>query len=166
LSAPARTRPASARAAWARVGFLLGLLGGLFGLLCCVAGLILGGLGAGQLPGLGAGLADRGVPVGFGGRDPGDGVSVGRLDSSVPVGGGGGAGCVGLVGAGLGGGQLGGDLFGNGVGFRAPLVSFGGALLGGGAYGFGGGRVCDRLDGIAEPCGDVGDPVGFGAQLA
>jgi hypothetical protein len=74
------------------------------------------------------------------------------------------------VGAGLGDGHLRGHLLRGRVGLRAPLLSFGGALLGGGAdgfhLGFGGGRVDDCLDGLAEPGGDVGDPVGFGALQA
>jgi len=43
----------------------------------------------------------------------------------------------GLLGPGLGG-ELGGHLLRDGVGLRAPLVGFGGALLGGGRAGFGG----------------------------
>jgi len=146
-----------------------------------VTGLVPAGLGgADQL----AGLGDRGVPVGFGGGDTGSGVSAGRLDRGVPVGVGGRAGGLGLLGAGLGGSELGGHLLRGGVGLRAPLAGFGGALLGGGRagfggggallggrpdgfhLGFGGGRVGDRLDGLVEPGGDVGDPVGFGAQQA
>ncbi len=57
-----------------------------------------------------------------------------------------------LVGAGLGGGQLcGHPLGGREDGFH---------------LGFDGGRVGYRLDGLAEPGCDVGDPVGFGAQQA
>ena len=115
---------------------------------------------------------------------PGGGVSAGRLDSSGPVVFGGGAGCLGLLGAGLGAGEPCGDFLCGGVGLRAPLVGLGGVLLGGGGagfggggallggradgfdLGFGGGRVGCCLDGVAQPGGDVGDPVGFGAQEA
>ena len=166
-------------------GFLLGQPGGLLGLHGCVAGLVPVGLGdADQLVGLGAGLPDRGVSLVFGSGDPGGGVSEGRFNSSGLVDYGRGACCLGLVGAGLGGGQLRGHLLGGGVGLSAPLVGLGGALLGGGRagfggggallggradgfhLGFGGGRVGHRLDGLPESVGDFGYPVGFGAQQA
>ena len=106
------------------------------------------------------------------------------LDGGVPVRLGGGACCLRLPGESLGGSQLGGHLLGGGVSVGAPLVGLGGALLGGGRaglggrgallgggpdgfdLGLGGGRVGHRVDGLAEPAGDVGDPVGFGAQQA
>jgi hypothetical protein len=142
------------------------------------------------LPGARGGLDQLGqrphgpVPLGFGGSDPGGGILAGLLGGGVPVGFGCDEGGMRLGGAGLGCGQLGGHLLGGSVGLSAPLVglgrtllsggragfSSGGTLLGGGAdgfhLGFGGGRVCHGLDGLAEPGGDVGDPVGFGVQQA
>ena len=83
--------------------FLLCQPGGLFCLCDRVAGLVPIGLGgADLLVGLGARLLDRGDPVGFRGDDPSGGVLAGLLDACVPVGFGGGAGCLCLVGAGLG----------------------------------------------------------------
>jgi hypothetical protein len=123
-------------------GILLGQPGGLFclhgtgeGLVRVVAG------GAYLLAGLGAGLLDACIPVGFGGADPRGGLLAGLADRGVPVGFRGSAGGLRLVGANLDSVQLDGDLLGCGVGFSAPLVGLGGPLLGDGRSGFGGGAL-------------------------
>jgi hypothetical protein len=120
----------------------LGCLGA-GGVLLSVPGLLVGLVGA--LPGgiplrfgssdplvsFGAGLLDRRIPVGFSRRDPVGSFLAGLLDASVTVGFSGRAGGLGLVCAGLGGGELGGHLFGGGVSLGAELVSLSRALLGG-----------------------------------
>ena len=57
-----------------------------------------------------------------------------------------------------------------GVGFGTQLIGLSRAPLGGGAdgfdLGFSGGPVGHRLHSLAEPVGDAGDPVDFGAQQA
>ena len=160
-----------------------------------LAGLVPFGLGGADPPvGVGAGLADRRVPVclrrlsvgaglfhggvtfSLGGGDARLGVLAGLVDSGVPVG-------LGLGGPGLGGGQQFAHLFGGGVGVGAERLGLGGPLFGGRGPGFrgggplfgggpdsfdlglGGGWVGDSGDGLPQPVGDPGDPVGLGAQL-
>lgn len=106
----------------------------------------------------------------LGGGDPLLSVDASRFDGSIAVGFRGRAGRVRLVGHGLRGGQLRGHLLRGRVSLGAPLVGLGdrGALLRSSVDGFdlglGRGRVGHRVDGLAQSIGDVGHPVGFGAQ--